>query len=181
MNDKINHPEHYTSLDGIECIQVTEHFNFCRGNAIKYIWRSGLKTRTTEIEDLRKAQWYIKRELARLTEGTQPKLKVYVASPYSIGDKDVNTYNSLEAGDTIYAMGCIPVLPLLYHFWNEVSPRREDQWKEMGIYLLSDCDALVRLPGPSQGSDVEVAWALAHGLPVYYGIDAFIRSFDYDG
>jgi len=63
--DLVNHPPHYTQHpSGIECIQVTEHLNFCRGNAIKYIWRAGEKG--SEIEDLKKAAWYINREIARL-------------------------------------------------------------------------------------------------------------------
>ena len=42
--DKVNHPKHYTSHpSGIEAIQITEHYDFCVGNAIKYLWRSGLK------------------------------------------------------------------------------------------------------------------------------------------
>jgi hypothetical protein len=59
----VNHPEHYTSHpSGIECIEVTEHMGFCLGNAIKYLWRSDLKG---GVEDLRKAAWYIEREIAR--------------------------------------------------------------------------------------------------------------------
>ena len=65
MNDKVNHPVHYTSHpSGVECIQITEHMNFNLGNAVKYIWRASLKGK--EIEDLRKARWYIDREIARL-------------------------------------------------------------------------------------------------------------------
>ena len=65
LNDPVNHPKHYTSHpSGVECIQVTEHMNFCRGNAIKYIWRAGDKT--DEVEDLKKARWYLDREIARL-------------------------------------------------------------------------------------------------------------------
>jgi hypothetical protein len=65
MNDPVNHPKHYTSHpSGVECIEVTEHFNFNKGNAIKYIWRSSDKGR--EVEDLRKARWYIDREIARI-------------------------------------------------------------------------------------------------------------------
>ena len=37
--DNINHPQHYQHPSGIECIDITEHMNFCLGNAIKYIWR----------------------------------------------------------------------------------------------------------------------------------------------
>jgi RecJ-like exonuclease len=63
--DPVNSPSHYTGHpSGIEAIQVTEHFDFCKGNAIKYIWRSGHKG--NEIEDLEKAVWYIQREIARL-------------------------------------------------------------------------------------------------------------------
>ena len=65
MNDPVNHPKHYTEHpSGIECIEITEHMNFCVGNAIKYLWRAGLKGE--QIEDLRKARWYIDREIARL-------------------------------------------------------------------------------------------------------------------
>jgi hypothetical protein len=64
MKDMVNHPPHYTDHpSGIECIQVTEAFNFCVGNAIKYLWRAGLKDDT--IQDLRKAIWYIEREIER--------------------------------------------------------------------------------------------------------------------
>jgi hypothetical protein len=65
MSDLVNHPPHYTSHpSGVECIQVTEHLNFCIGNAIKYLWRAGLKGEA--LEDLRKAAWYINREINRL-------------------------------------------------------------------------------------------------------------------
>ena len=62
--DMVNHPPHYTSHpSGIECIQITEHMNFCLGNATKYIWRADLKG--SGVEDLKKAIWYIQREIAR--------------------------------------------------------------------------------------------------------------------
>ena len=62
--DMINHPPHYTSHpSGVECIQVTEHMNFCLGNAVKYIWRADLKG--SGVEDLKKAAWYIEREIKR--------------------------------------------------------------------------------------------------------------------
>lgn len=65
MSDLVNHPKHYTTHpSGIECITITRHMNFNRGNAIKYIWRAGDKG--NEIEDLRKAQWYIADEIKRL-------------------------------------------------------------------------------------------------------------------
>lgn len=63
-HDPVNHPKHYTSHpSGVECITVTEHMNFNLGNAMKYIWRA---TEKNGLEDLRKARWYLDRELTRL-------------------------------------------------------------------------------------------------------------------
>ena len=68
MNDPVNHPKHYTEHpSGVECIEITEHLNFCVGNAIKYLWRAGLKGE--QVEDLRKARWYIDREISRILNG----------------------------------------------------------------------------------------------------------------
>jgi hypothetical protein len=62
--DSVNHPEHYTTHpSGVECITIAEAFSFCIGNAIKYCWRAGLKG--DAVEDLRKAAWYINREIER--------------------------------------------------------------------------------------------------------------------
>ena len=61
QEDVVQHPKHYTQHpSGIECIQITEHMDFCLGNALKYIWRADFKN---GIEDLRKAKWYINREI----------------------------------------------------------------------------------------------------------------------
>lgn len=62
--DPVNSPQHYTSHpSGVECIQITEHMGFNLGNAVKYIWRADLKLNA--IEDLKKAQWYLKREVRK--------------------------------------------------------------------------------------------------------------------
>jgi hypothetical protein len=63
-DDIVNKPKHYTEHpSGIECIEVTEHMGFNLGNAIKYIWRCDLKK--DAIEDLKKAKWYIDREISK--------------------------------------------------------------------------------------------------------------------
>ena len=66
----VNHPPHYTAHPaGIECIDVIEHLTFLRGTAIKYLWRAGQKGDAGKtIEDLRKAIWYIQREIKNLEE-----------------------------------------------------------------------------------------------------------------
>jgi len=70
MNDPVNRPRHYTEHpSGIECIQVTEHMGFNLGNAVKYIWRCDLKK--DAIEDLKKAVWYVEREIEKRTNHEQ--------------------------------------------------------------------------------------------------------------
>jgi hypothetical protein len=64
MADMVNHPPHYTShKSGVECIQITEHMNFNLGNCVKYVWRADLKL--DAIEDLKKARFYLDREIAK--------------------------------------------------------------------------------------------------------------------
>lgn len=65
-DERVNHPSHYTSHpSGVECIEITRHYDYDIGNAIKYLWRAGLKTEDgysnveKEIEDLEKAIFYI--------------------------------------------------------------------------------------------------------------------------
>ena len=71
--DMVNHPAHYNSHpSGIECIDIVRHHNFNIGNAIKYLWRCGIKTeegmdiQDKSIEDLQKAIFYIQDEIKRL-------------------------------------------------------------------------------------------------------------------
>ena len=65
--EKINHPSHY-NVGKIEVIEAIEDWklNFSLGNCIKYIARAGHKDPKTEIEDLKKAAWYLAREIERL-------------------------------------------------------------------------------------------------------------------
>ncbi len=66
--DPVERPAHYRQHpSGVECIEITEHFNFNVGNAIKYLWRAGLKS-PDAIQDLRKGAWYVQREIERLAE-----------------------------------------------------------------------------------------------------------------
>jgi len=66
--EEVDHPPHYTSHpSGVECIDITEHMGFNLGNALKYIWRCDLKG--AGPQDLRKAMWYINREINRIERG----------------------------------------------------------------------------------------------------------------
>lgn len=63
----IDHPSHYAEGREYEPIDVIEDWNlgFSLGNAVKYISRAGRKDPSTKVEDLKKAIWYINREIER--------------------------------------------------------------------------------------------------------------------
>ena len=66
MSDDVDHPSHYNAHpSGVECITIVEHMGFCLGNAFKYIWRADLKKGVSGLSDLKKARWYLDREISR--------------------------------------------------------------------------------------------------------------------
>lgn len=85
--ENVNHPKWYDSHpSGVECIEIARHYCFSIGNAIKYLWRAGLKKDSSltdtekEIEDLKKAIWYIQdriKELENLQKKEQELKEIY--------------------------------------------------------------------------------------------------------
>ena len=70
QDSNVSNPKHYTSHpSGIQCIEITRHHDFSIGNAIKYLWRAGLKDSDNEIQDLEKASWYIQDKIKQLKGG----------------------------------------------------------------------------------------------------------------
>jgi hypothetical protein len=69
QDERVNHPKHYQHPSGVECITVARHHDFNIGNALKYIWRAGLKQEQgispleKQIEDLQKAVWFLQDEI----------------------------------------------------------------------------------------------------------------------
>lgn len=109
--DKVNHPKHYTSHpSGVECIEITRHYCFSIGNAIKYLWRAGLKTeqgmqdKEKEIQDLEKAIWYIKDRINQITNARKIVRfthKGYFEHPSGIECENITQYYSVSIGMAI--------------------------------------------------------------------------------
>ena len=95
--------------------------------------------------------------------------RIYVAGPYTAGDVAQNVARALHTADWLAREGCVPFIPHLSHFWELLHPHPWQFWIEQDLAWLACCDALVRLPGASQGADVEEVQARALGLPVFEG------------
>jgi len=90
MVDNVNYPPHYrTHPSGVECIEITEHMNFCLGNAVKYIWRAGLKK--DAVEDLNKAVWYINREIKKLEKTEEERSRELIRYQYTESDNPLES------------------------------------------------------------------------------------------
>lgn len=112
-------------------------------------------------------------------EGLEGTVKyIYVAGPISLGDQPVNIRQGIDAGLELLRRGFAPYIPHLDFLLRLIDPipwERCLQWDEQWILK---CDALLRLPGESKGADREVVFALQHGIPVYYSIEALGRATD---
>jgi hypothetical protein len=118
------------------------------------------------------------------------KLKVYIASPYTVGDKEQNVRLQIDAFHELLDMGYIPIVPLLCHYLHEVRPLTDSQWLQYDFELLRMCDFVVRLRPldenedeiRSTGADMEEYVARTNGIPVYsfYSISHMKESFRTD-
>lgn len=94
-------------------------------------------------------------------------MKIYVAGPYTKGDVVVNVRNAIFAADTLFASGHTPYVPHLTHLWHTVCPHPWNDWLRLDLAWLAQCDAVLRLPGESDGADIEIAEAERLKIRVY--------------
>jgi hypothetical protein len=108
---------------------------------------------------------------------------VYIASPYAKGDQIRNVRASLDVFNRLLEDGVvIPVAPLLACL---VHPRSVEEWMAYDLALLARCDAVLARDArhgqyvqvESAGRDAEVAFAEAHGIPVFWSIDRLYKRF----
>jgi len=101
-------------------------------------------------------------------------MRVYIAAPYTKGDRSENMRRAMKAMDTLIAAGHEPFLPILTHFQDLAYPRPWEDWMRVDLAWLPFAEAVVRLPGESVGADMETAIAREDGIPVFDGVEAFL-------
>jgi len=106
------------------------------------------------------------------------KIKVYIASPYTLGDVAVNVKLQIDTADILMDEGFSPFVPLYSHFQHMAHPRVYTDWIENDLIWVEVCDCLLRLGGESKGADDEVKYAEKLGLPVFYSIKDLCEYYD---
>lgn len=96
---------------------------------------------------------------------------IYIASPYTNGDKEANVRAQIEAGHAIMDLGHAPIVPNLTHFMQLWRDRPYEDWMARDFAIIKRCDCVLRLPGYSPGADREVMLAKELGLRVCYSLD----------
>lgn len=97
--------------------------------------------------------------------------KVFISSPYTLGDISANVRKQMDSFNELMDLGFAPFCPLLFHFQHIVHPRQYQDWLQIDLEYLSACDYLLRLPGESAGADREVEFAKEKGIPVFYSVE----------
>jgi len=100
--------------------------------------------------------------------------RIYIASPYTIGDRQENVNRQIRCASILIDFGFAPYWPLSSHYLEQFKARAYDKWLELDFEWLRQCDAVLRLEGESSGADKEVALAGEIGTPVYYSIFTLI-------
>lgn len=134
MTDNVNHPAHYKFGNGVEVIDLTEQMSFNLGNVIKYVARAGRKT-ADPVEDLRKARFYLERELNRI--GGNPvenvrewKLLDNVPPNTIVVDKDGDHYRRIQ-GTSRFQL----------RYWRGYDGEYSD-WVDVPPWIFKDQDLL---------------------------------------
>lgn len=107
-------------------------------------------------------------------------IKVYIASPYTLGDVAVNVRKQMLIADYLITMGYAPFVPLYSHFQHIFSLRPYEDWIKLDRQWLYQCDCVLRLPGESKGADEEVKYAKSVGISVFYSINELAEHYKYD-
>jgi hypothetical protein len=104
-------------------------------------------------------------------------IKVYIASPYTIGDKESNVRRQIETAALLMDMGYNPFVPLLAHYQDIICPRPYENWLKNDLDWIRCCDVVLRLDGESKGADIEVEWATDNFVTVVFSIKELIEFF----
>lgn len=103
---------------------------------------------------------------------------VYIASAYSLGDPVENVNAQIRAANELRKAGFNPFLPLLQHYEQVQFPREYQYWMDVSIDWMKKCDCVFRLPGESNGADVETLHANLMNMPVFYELENLVRYYN---
>jgi len=107
-------------------------------------------------------------------------IKVYIASPYTLGDVAINVKRQMDMADQLMNLGFAPFVPLYSHFQHMAHPRPYADWIKLDLEWVEVCDCVLRLSGESSGADGEVLYARELNKNIFYSLDALTLYYKLD-
>ena len=104
-------------------------------------------------------------------------MKCYISGPMRLGHWHLNLRQGIDAAEALFVSGITPVCPQLSFLWDVIYPHTFEDWLRIDLELVEACDALLRLPGQSEGADREVAKAHELGIPVFLNIPQVLEHY----
>ena len=105
-------------------------------------------------------------------------IKVFISSPYTIGDQAVNVKRQIDCANELIELGFAPFAPLLSHFQHMIHPQEYKTWMRLNKEWLKICNCVLRLEGASKGADKEVLIAEWFDIKVFYSIDELKKYYE---
>jgi hypothetical protein len=100
-------------------------------------------------------------------------MRIYIAGPYSKPDPVTNTALALRVAEQVWRHWDVPYVPHLTMFWHFYREHSYGEWLEYDRVWLRQCEALLRIPGESNGADTEVEWARHWNMPIFEGLTGY--------
>ena len=110
------------------------------------------------------------------SDGGNMRKRVYIAGPITHGDRDANVKQAVEAARQLIEAGYAPLVPHLHCLIDWCDEVRYEDRLQVEFPWVAVAEAVVRLPGRSEGSDREVELAWHHGIPVYHSVKELLNS-----
>lgn len=104
-------------------------------------------------------------------------IKVFISSPYTLGNKLHNVLRQVEVAHELMNHGLVPFAPLYAHYQWEKYPRSMEECLAWGYTWMEGCDCVLRLDGKSTGADMEVELANKLGIKVFYNIEDLFKYY----
>lgn len=105
------------------------------------------------------------------------RVRIYIAGPLTQGDIRWNVAQAIEVGNQLIEAGLAPYIPHLNYFQEQFYHQPYETWLELDLEWLSACHALLRLDGPSDGADKEVAASHRMGIPVWHTVEEVVERY----
>lgn len=102
-------------------------------------------------------------------------MRIYIAGPYTRPDPPTNVATAIRVAERVWAHGDIPFVPHLTMFWQFYREHSYEEWLEYDLHWLSQCEALLRIPGESAGADRETIYAANLGLLIFDGLTGYFK------